>query len=71
MKRLKDERARVENFYVNKRINLDADKLRNILKIGTADAVEGPINLRLPTEYSSNGLSSEYRSNATTWSLLS
>ncbi len=52
-KRLKEECARMENVYIDKRVHLDDERLRNILEIGTAtvaDAVEGPIKLRLPTE---------------------
>jgi hypothetical protein len=43
----------MENVYIDKRVHLDDERLRNILEIGTAtvaDAVEGPIKLRLPTE---------------------
>jgi hypothetical protein len=53
---------RIENVYVPERIELDAEKLKQILEIGTAafpEIVERPIELKLPIEYSSNGLSSE------------
>jgi hypothetical protein len=46
----------------DERVELDAEKLKQILEIGTAafpDIVERPIELKLPIEYSSSGLSSE------------
>lgn len=53
---------RDENVYVPERVELDAEKLKQILEIGTAalpEIAERPIELKLPIEYSSNGLSSE------------
>jgi hypothetical protein len=66
---LDEERNQMQNVYVDKRIEFDAEMFKNILEIGVTtitDPGEEKMKLRIPTRKSPAGVSGDWKINEKT-----